>query len=118
MLLGQNSRRRQKGNLLTAHNGLKGGPHCNFGFTVTYISADKPIHRNGLFHVLFYLSDAGKLVIGFFIRKSRFKSCLPFIIFLKSKARARLSFRIKIDEFCGYIFNRFFYLVLSVLPRL
>ena len=62
MLLRENRRRYQDGNLLVVGNGLKGGTHGNFRFSVAHIAAHEPVHREGCLHILLDFLHRTKLV--------------------------------------------------------
>ena len=76
VLLGQDGRGHQEGDLLAVTDGLKGCPHGYFGFPEADIPDQKPVHRLGLFHVSLDFRSSPQLVRGWLIRKGSFKGRL------------------------------------------
>ena len=70
MLLRQNGRRRQHGNLLAAFDGEKRRAHGHFGLAVADIAANQSIHRLLALHAGEGFVDGALLVRGFFILES------------------------------------------------
>src|SRR5262245_57914548 len=73
MLLRQNRRRRQHGNLLAALDGKKSRSHRYFGLAVTDITADQAVHRFSALHARQGLIDGALLIGSFFELESRFE---------------------------------------------
>ena len=116
MLFGEDRRRRQKNDLLSAHDRFERGAHRDFGFAVADVSADEAIHRNGFFHIALDFFGDDRLIFRIFIGKGRFERSLPFGIFRKRKTPRRFSPRIEVDELFCQIFDGFLYFALSVFP--
>ena len=118
MLLGENCRRREEGDLLAAHDCLEGGAHRDFGLSIADVAAHEPVHRHGLFHVGLDLGDDRQLVLGFFVGKGCLEGGLPFGVFRIREALCGLAPRIEVDQALRDILDRFLYFVLAVFPGL
>ena len=80
MLLGKNRRRTEKGSLPAVKNTFHHGAESDFCFSEADIPAQKPVHGNGGFHVLFDFKGTAQLIVGFRIREVFFKFTLPFAV--------------------------------------
>ena len=116
MLLCQNSRRHKHSYLFSAHNGLKCRTNCNLGFAETNITAKKAVHRNRLFHVLFYIPYGCKLVRGFLVRECILELLLPRCILRICKTRSFSSLCVKLYKVLGNILRRSLCLRLGFCP--
>src|SRR5205085_12529678 len=65
MLLSENSRRREHGDLFAVHNGLECRAHSDFSFAETNIATDQAIHRSRTFHVDLRIDDRPHLIRRF-----------------------------------------------------
>ena len=73
VLLGEDCRGNQDSDLPASIDHLERRPHRNFGFSVSDISADQPVHWPFAFEVLLALDDCRRLVRSRRVRKCRFK---------------------------------------------
>ena len=71
MLLGEQRRRRQDGDLLAAGDGDEGGAQCHLRLAEADVAADEPVHRPRRDHVLDDGMDGGMLVGRFLEAEAR-----------------------------------------------
>ena len=57
VLIAEDGRRRQHGDLLTVRNGFERRAHRNFGFAVSDVATYKAVHWHGRFHVPLDIRD-------------------------------------------------------------
>ena len=106
----------QKSYLFSSHNGLKGGSHGNFSFSISYITTNKTIHWNWPFHILFNFLSYCNLIRSIFVWECCFKGGLPFRFLWECKTNRCLTTGIKVNQFLGQIFYRLFYFTFSIFP--
>ena len=91
MLLREDCRRREDGDLFAFHDGFEGSANCHFGFAKADIAADQPIHRARLFHVAFCLGNCFELVGRFAKREGVLEFELPFCVGAEGIAALRFA---------------------------
>ena len=77
VLLGEERRRHEHGDLLAFHHGLEGGPHRDLGLAEPDVAADQPVHRLGQHHVGLDLVDRRDLVAGLLVWEGVLELPLP-----------------------------------------
>ena len=107
MLFCKYSCRCYKCHLLIVFYCLKGCPHCNFCFSVSYISADNPVHNSRTFHIFLDIPDCLFLILSFFKWKQCLKFFLPDCILLVYKSILTLSLSLYFNKLCSKFFNIF-----------
>ena len=105
MLLGKNRSRAEQSRLLSVQNTLHHCPEGNFGFSKTYITAEKTVHRYGRFHILFDFRGTSELIIRLGIGKVLLKFPLPFTVRCESISRCFQPFGIKSDQTLCHVFR-------------
>ena len=74
MLLRENGRGHEDGDLFPLHDRFERGANGHFSFAVTDVAADQPVHRLGRFHVFFGRDDGPHLVGRFFVDETSFRT--------------------------------------------
>ena len=97
MLLGKNCRGTEQGSLPAVQNTFHHGTESNFCFSEANIPAQKPVHGNRGFHILFDFKCTAQLVIGFRIRKVFLKFTLPLTV--RSKGITRSAETVGIESY-------------------
>ncbi len=105
MLNGQHRGRAENGHLPSVHNRLEGRPHGHFGFSVTDIAAQQPVHRARGFHVPLDLFYGPELVLGLLVDEHLFKFPFPLSSGTIGNALHRLSPGVELQEFLGDFFD-------------
>src|SRR5262245_61632329 len=116
MLLGQNRRRRQHGNLFAAFDGEKSGSHRHFGLAVADIAADQAIRRLSALHAGQGLIDGTLLIWSFFVFESRFESSVQGVGRCEGISLPGFPNRIELYQFFGHGKNRLPGFCLDLLP--
>ena len=62
MLLREQGRGYEHGNLFAVLHRLERGTYGDFGFTEAHVAGDEAVHGDFFLHVLLYLVDGGELV--------------------------------------------------------
>ncbi len=106
MLLREDGRGREDGDLLAFHHRLESGADRHLGFAETDVAADQAIHRTRRFHVVLRLGDGFELVGRFAKRKGMFELELPFRVGAESMTGLGFAFRLEGEHFAGVIENR------------
>ena len=101
MLLHQNGRRREDGNLFAVQHGLECGPQGDFGFAVANVSAQQAVHIARAFHIGENLLHALLLVRGQLVGEHILKFALPRRFVAESKSRCSLARRVKFGQVEG-----------------
>ena len=114
MLLRQDRRRHQDGDLLASCDGFEDGPHGHFSLAETDVAADQAVHGRRLFHAGLDIADGFQLIFRFFIRKGFFKFLLERRIRRKGIALDDFPLGIEGDEFFCQVGNG----LLGLGPRL
>ncbi len=117
MLFGKDCRWNQKGYLLVVPDRLESGPERNLGFTVTHITADKPVHGHRRLHVSHDVFHGASLIRCLRVFKGIFK--IPKVSVMRGKCVSFLNFApgIEFEKFSGHLANRFFDPLLDPCPR-
>ena len=106
MLLREQSRGNDDGNLLSILDRFECCAHRNFGLAVAHITTYQSIHGDGAFHVRLHFINGGKLVDGLVVGESVFKFALPGRIGTKGKTWGCHPCRIQSDQPSGDLFDR------------
>ena len=77
MLLDQQRRRHEHGDLLAVLHRLERGPDRDLGLAVADVTADQPVHRHRPFHVVLDLVDGAELVRGLHVGEGVLEFALP-----------------------------------------
>ena len=107
MLFRKDSGRCYECHLLIIFYCLESCPHCNFGFSISYISADNSVHNSWTLHIFLDIPDCLFLIFSFFKRKQCLKLFLPYCILLVYKSILALSLSLYFNEFSSKLFNIF-----------
>ena len=107
MLLGQDRRRYEDGNLFASHDSLEYSAHSHFRLTETNIATDETVHRERLFHALFDFRYSFQLIFRFFIGKGVFKFLLERCIRRKRKTGYDFPLGIDCHQFFRQVRNGF-----------
>ncbi len=92
MLIGENCRRSQYGDLFAIHHRLERRTHRNLGLAVSDIADYQPIHRDRRFHVALNVVNRSGLIDGQIERKRVFEFVLPGSVGRECVARDQFSF--------------------------
>ena len=103
MLVSKNGCGRQHRGLLAFHDRFESSAHCDFGFAVTYVSAQKAIHRSRFLHVMLYIFDCRFLIGSQDIFKPIFKLALPGCVGSESITTYKFALRIQSQEFVSHV---------------
>ena len=107
MLFRKDSGRCYECHLLIIFYCLESCPHCNFGFSISYISADNSVHNSRTLHIFLDIPDCLFLILCFFKRKQCLKLFLPYCILLVYKSILALSLSLYFNKFGCKLFNIF-----------
>ena len=77
MLLREQGRGYEHGNLFAVLHRLERGTYGNLGFAEAHIAGDEAVHGDFLLHVLLYLVDGGELVGSLVVGEGLFQLTLP-----------------------------------------
>jgi hypothetical protein len=77
VLLHEQGRRHEHGDLLAVLHGLERGPHGDLGLAVADVAADEAVHRDLALHVGLDLVDGGELVGGLDVGEGVLELALP-----------------------------------------
>ena len=94
VLLGEHCRRREQGDLLSAHRRLERRAQGKLGLAEPDVATKQPVHRPVGLHVRLDLRQRRDLVGSLFIRKGRLELLLPGGVGRESDTRPGLSQRI------------------------
>ncbi len=92
--------------LLSVRDTLKRGAQRNLGFAEADISAQQPVHREGLLHIVLDFIDTAKLVISFVKFKAPFKIALHVYVRRKAETRRLHTLGIKSNQLLCHILHR------------
>jgi len=101
VLLHQQGRWHQDGDLLAVHDRLERGAHRDLGLAVADVAADEAVHRDDLLHVALDLDDRRQLVGGLHVGEVVFEFALPRAVDAERVPLGGLPGRIQLDEFGG-----------------
>ena len=107
MLFRKYSCRCYKCHLLIIFYCFKGRPHCNFSFSISYITADNSVHNSRTFHIFLDIPDCLFLIFSFLKWKQCLKLFLPYCILLVYKSVLALSLSLDFNKLCSKFFNIF-----------
>ena len=116
MLLRENRRRHENGNLFSVHHGLERGADGDFGFAKADVAANQTVHRLGAFHVGFGFGDGGDLVRRFLVNERAFKFALPLRVRLERVAGLRFAHGLDAQHFRRDVAHGVFGLLLGLVP--
>src|SRR5690242_14726160 len=116
MLVGKHRRRRKYCNLTVIHHGLERSPHSDLGLSVANIADDQPVHRRRRFHILFDVSDRGRLIGRQVVWERIFKLELPWSVGGERMSADKFSLSIQAKKLVGHIAHRAFCFGLCLLP--
>ena len=118
MLPGQYRGGHQQGALLGIRDAFEGRPQSHLGFAEAHVSAQQPVHRLLLLHILLDLLDAPELVLRFLVLEPGLKIPLPAGIRRKRVALQLHPLGVKLDQLLGDILHRAANPGLGLLPVL
>ncbi|CAM5275515.1 hypothetical protein SGRIM128S_04483 [Streptomyces griseomycini] len=98
VLLHQQRRRDEDGDLLAVLDGLEGGPHRDLGLAVADVAADQAVHGDRLLHVLLDLGDGGELVGRLRVGEGVLQLPLPGGVGAEGVARRRHPRAVQLDQ--------------------
>ena len=116
MLLSQDRRRHQNGNLSPRLHRFESGPQRHLGFAKANIPANQTVHRARFGHVTLHRFDGRKLIFSLREWKTGFEFLLPLRIAGVSNTRSALTNGLDSDQFCGQVSDSIFDLALFLLP--
>ena len=116
MLLRQNCRRHQDGDLFACRDRFEDSPHGDFRLAKADIAADQAVHGRRLFHTGLDVADGFQLIFRFFIGKGFFKFFLEWRIRREGIALDDFPLGIEGDEFLGQVGNGLLRLGPRLLP--
>ena len=77
VLLGEQGRGHEHGDLLAVLHRLECGTHGNLGFAEAHVAGDEAVHGDFFLHVLLYLVNGGELVGSLVVGEGLFQLSLP-----------------------------------------
>ncbi len=116
VLLRENGRRRQHGDLLAAFDGEERRAHGDFGLAVADIATNQSVHRLLALHAGEGFVDGALLVRGFLILESGLEFFIQVVRRGEGGAGARLAQGVKLNQFFGHRKNRFACLGFDLFP--
>ncbi len=116
VLLGQQRRRHQDGDLLAVLHRLERRPYRDLGLAVADVAADQPVHRDRLLHVGLDLLDRGELVRRLGVREGVLQLALPRGVRAERVALGVLPGRVELDQLGGDLADRLAGPGLGLLP--
>src|SRR5436309_541153 len=105
VLLREDGRGREHGDLPSVHDCFEGCANRNLGFTEADVAADQPVHRPRLFHVDLRVDDRLHLVGRFAKRKGMLELALPLCVRPKRVAGDGFALGLDREHFAGVIEN-------------
>ncbi len=118
MLLGEDRRRREDGDLLAVHHGLERRAQRNLRFAVAHVAAEQAIHRQVALHVALDLLRGLKLVGRFVVGEVFLKFLLPRRVRPKGVAPVLLPLGVELHEVEGQLLEAFAHLRFLLVPVL
>ncbi len=106
VLLDQERRRHEHRDLLAVLDRLEGRAHRDLRLAVPDVTADQPVHRDGLLHVLLDLGDRGQLVGRLGVREGVLQLTLPRGVRPEGVAGRRHARRVQLDQVGGDLLDR------------
>ncbi len=101
VLLGEQGRGHEHGDLLAVLHGLERGAHGNLGFAEAHVARDEAVHGDFLLHVLLHLVDGGELVGGLVVGEGLFEFALPGGVGREGVASRGLARRVEFHQVGG-----------------
>ena len=98
VLLRENSGWHQHRHLFAICHRFEGGAQSHFGFAISHIAAEQPVHRTFGFHVGFDLLDGKQLIRGFNVRKRGFQFFLPVVVRFKGISLSGLALGVELKQ--------------------
>lgn len=98
VLLDQEGRGDEDGDLLAVLDRLEGRAHRDLRLAVADVAADQPVHGHGLLHVLLDLGDGGELVGRLRVREGVLQFALPGGVRAEDVAGGRHPGRVELDQ--------------------
>ncbi len=105
VLVRENRRRGEHGDLLAVQNGLERGAHRDLRLSVADVAAEEPVHGNGPLHVALHVRDRLGLVGGFDIFERVFELLLPRGVLREREALRLRSPRVHAQEVLRQVAN-------------
>ena len=116
MLLGQDRRGREEGDLLAVHHGLERRPQRDLGLAVADVAAQQPVHRAGALHVRLDVGDGLQLIRRLLKGEVLLELALPGRVGREGKALLRLALGVELDQVERQLLDRLLDLGLLPLP--
>jgi len=105
VLLDQQRRGHQDGDLLAVHDRLEGCPDGDLGLAVADVAADQPVHRHDPLHIGLDFGDRGQLVRGFDVGEGVLELSLPDRVGGERVTLGGLAGGVQLDQFGGDLAN-------------
>ena len=106
VLLGQDRRRRQEGDLPAVHGGLERGPEGDLSLAVADVPRDQAIHGTGLLHVGLDLLDGAELMGRLLEAERRLELPLPGRVGAEHVAVQDRARRVEPEQLLGHLAER------------
>ncbi len=106
VLLDQQGRRHEYGDLLAVLDRLEGGAHRDLGLAVADVAADQAVHGDRLLHVVLDLGDGGELVRGLGVGEGVLQLALPGRVGAEGVSRGRHPGAVELDQVGGDLLDR------------
>ena len=102
----QNRRGGQDRALFAAHHAFERGAQCDLGLADADVTAEQPVHRPRLLHIVLDVCRAGQLVGRFLIGKALFKITLPGVVGGEGVAVRLLAAGVQLDQLLRHLLRR------------
>ncbi len=106
VLLHQQGRGDQHGDLLAVLDGLEGGADRDLRLAVAHVAADQTVHGDRLLHVLLDLGDGGELVRGLGVGEGVLQLALPGGVGAEGVTGRRHPGAVELDQVRGDLLDR------------
>ena len=116
VLLGQNRRRHQHGDLLAALHRLERGAHRDLGLAVADVAHQQPVHRARPLHVALDLLGRLPLVGRVLVQEAALELALPLGVGREGVAAGDLAAGVEVEQLGGHLLDRLPGLLAHPLP--
>ncbi len=106
VLVGENRRRDENGDLPTRLHGLERGAHRDLRLAVAHVADEQPVHRPRGLHVGLHLHRRGPLVRRVLEEERRLELPLPGRVGNVCRSRGDLAARVEVEQLDRHLLNR------------